>query len=93
MSGKRKYRSTVTIFKEILEVIYRNREASISKISVEANIPHSRLKGLLERMVSAGIVREMENGNRRTYTLTEKGRKMLIMLDEVQSFLSTLGLI
>ena len=90
---QRKHRSSLIIFKEILEVIKRNREATISRIATEANIPHSRLKKQLERMIKAGVIKEINSEGRRYYNLTEKGEKVLRMLKEIESFLSTLGLI
>ena len=93
MSGEKKHRSTLIIFKEILEAIDGNSEATISRISIEANVPYSRLKKQLEKMVKAGVVQEVENEGKKTFSLTVKGRKVLEMLKEIESFLSTLGLI
>lgn len=90
---ERKHRSSLMIFKEILEAIDNHGETSISRISILANVPYSRLKIQLERMVKAELIVEINSGGSRVYRLTEKGKKTLRMLKEVYSFLESLGLI
>jgi len=95
MNGNRKrHRTSLDILRDVLEVIDKNGEATITRIASEANVPHSRLKGLMNRLVNAGVVEEVMNDDgRRLYSLTEKGIRVLTTLRDLRSFLSALGLI
>jgi len=93
MAMSKKHRSALIIFKEILEAVNSCNEATISKIAVMANVPYSRLKKQIEKMVKAGLLAESDDSGRRTYSLTPKGRRVLSMLRDMESFLSSLGLI
>ena len=90
-----KYRPAVSILKAILEAIESGEGANITQIGVAANISYSRLRKKLEELREAGII-EVANpkGNGgRDYVLTDKGRKALMKLQELTSFLESLGLI
>ena len=90
-----KYRSAVSILIAILETIDTQETANITQISVTANISYSRLREKLKELTEAGII-EVANPRQdggRNYALTEKGRKALIKLRELVSFLGSLGLI
>ncbi len=90
-----KYRSAVSITLAILETIYLNGGANISQLSIQANVPHSRLRVRLGELTEEGIITEKKSRRSysKTYHLTEKGLKSYRRLNELVPFLSSLGLI
>jgi predicted transcriptional regulator len=90
-----KYRPTVSILLAILETIHEGRGANISQIATRANISHARLKIKLDDMMRAGLVEESNSPREgvRMFELTAKGREALFTLQELTSFLSSLGLL
>lgn len=90
-----KYRHTVAILQAVLECLEESGGATISQISLDANVSHSRLQDRLDRLLEAGVVRE-EPANRKgttIYCLTPKGREVLLKMKEYTSSLASLGLI
>ena len=87
-----KYRPDIIIIRDILNAIDESG-AYISTIVSKANIPHDRLKVKLRRMIEAGLIYEVNEGDRRKYCLTRKGLEAKIRINEIVLFLQELGLI
>ena len=90
-----KYRTSIAITLSMLETIYKNDGASISMISMHANIPHIRLKEKVNELISNGLIvqNSSSRSRKKKYLLTEKGKKAYFRLRELLPFLSSLGLI
>lgn len=88
----RKYRSRVGILLSILEAIHRKEYATITEIIIRANIPHDRLKNILDRLIEKGYVQCVEKGDRRFYTLTSKGYILMNELRKIRDLMMGLGL-
>lgn len=59
----------------VLNALKHNRRMSLADISVECNIPESKLRSTVERLTEAGIVDGIGNGRGRVYVLSAKAYK------------------
>jgi len=88
----RRYRSRVGILLSILETIHREEYATITEIVVKANIPHDRLKIILDRLLREEYVELIEERDRKYYTLTPSGYKLMRELQKIKRLMDELGL-
>ncbi|MFQ6137296.1 MAG: archaellum operon transcriptional activator EarA family protein [Candidatus Hydrothermarchaeales archaeon] len=89
----RKYRSNILITMAILETIDDNGLVNVRRLMMHANVPHPRLKSKMDELLSLGLVTQsIENEGCKLYTLTDKGRRILLKMREFFSFLTYMGL-
>lgn len=90
-----KYRPTISILQAILESVDGESGATISQISVDANVSHSRLQDKIEELLEADILEEnpAERKGSSIYVLTPKGKQALLKIREFTSFLSSFGIL
>jgi len=89
--GKR-HRSRLGILLDILKSIRELDEAPITSIITYANVPHDRLKRILERLVEGGYIKRMRRDNRVMYVLMPKGLELIRELEKIKDMLEGLGL-
>ncbi|MCL5963270.1 MAG: winged helix-turn-helix domain-containing protein [Candidatus Thermoplasmatota archaeon] len=78
-----KYRSSVRIYVDILEVIISDESVGPTKILYKSNLSSSRLKKYLLKLIDLGLIECTKNGDKLYYRITEKGIKYL---DEFRKF-------
>ena len=86
----RVYRGTVSIIHDILEIIMKHGDVSISFLIREANIPYVRLKPLIDKLAKSGYIRILEFSKR--IVITKKGKQLLAQLKIVKKTLSDMGI-
>jgi len=85
---RRKYRSQAGIILDILETLAREGPQPATRLMYTANVPYSRLREALLRLLDEGLVEE--TGDRR-YSITERGREALAVLRDARRVLESLG--
>ena len=85
---RRKYRSQAGIILDILETLAREGPQPATRLMYTANVPYSRLRETLLRLLDEGLVEE--TGDRR-YRITERGREALAVLRDARRVLENLG--
>ncbi len=88
----RKYRSRIGILYDILRAIYTSETAAITTIIMEANIPHNRLKKIINSLLREGYITEKEIDGTIIYKLTPKGYRLMKDLERLKGLLEGLGL-
>jgi|Deesub1362B_J571_1020462.scaffolds.fasta_scaffold00004_391 predicted transcriptional regulator len=87
-----KYRPDILIIRDILNSIDEDG-TTISLIVNRAKIPHDRLKNKISQMMKSGLVIELNDGGKRKYFLTDRGKHAKIRINEMIIFLKELGFI
>jgi predicted transcriptional regulator len=75
-------RSSVVIYWEILKVLSFGSQGP-TKLSASANVPFNRLPDYLGPLLSKGLVRKDQEGDRDVYAITPEGMAVLNDLDRV----------
>jgi len=88
----RRYRTKVTLYYEILRSVRDRGTAQPTRIMYDVNLPYSKLKEMLEEMVSKGLLAERREGKSVEYSITEEGLRLLVKLEDVLWSLRRLGL-
>ncbi|NIQ06774.1 MAG: hypothetical protein GWO20_13910 [Candidatus Korarchaeota archaeon] len=88
---RKEYRSHVGVILAILQSVSSHNGIGITKLMLEANLPHKRAKNYLERLVTEGYVKTEEEGGRSLYKMTKEGREFLRSLEWTKSFFENLG--
>ncbi len=89
---ERKHRTRLGILLEVLETINSLGEASITEIITHANIPHNRLKKILDGLVRKKYVAERTKNRRKLFALTPKGFELMRQLEHLKRIIEGLGL-
>lgn len=63
-----------------------------TRLLYAANLSHERLQEYLGDLKTKGLVVETAPSERKTYQLSEPGRKLLIELERIRSFMNDFGL-
>ena len=92
MIKKSRYRSRLAILVEILRVLCSDRRIPVSRICEYVNIPYDRLKPLLDRLETHGLIQLKNSGRVKTYIISEKGVKELYKLEKALEVLRVLEL-
>ncbi len=88
----RRYRTKVSLYYEILKSVRDRGSAQPTRIMYDVNLPYSKLKEMLEEMVSKGLLEERKRGKVLEYFITEEGLRLLVKLEDVLWSLRRLGL-
>lgn len=75
----------------ILNVISSHGELGITKIMLEANLPHERAEDYLEKLKEEGYIKTKQESGRDLYIITDEGREFLRSLKWTKSFFDNLG--
>jgi predicted transcriptional regulator/KaiC/GvpD/RAD55 family RecA-like ATPase len=87
---ERKKRSKYDIYAEIMEVVVRKSECSLTRISYGANLPLGRLKKTLDLLVSHGFLQEAVADDDIIYRATKWGLGFLETYRRMRKFLAAL---
>lgn len=87
-----RHRSRIGILLNILETINKYDHVIVTEIIREANIPYERLAPILDRLTERGYIRPVDRGNRKYYTLTPNGYKLMQELRKLKHLIEELGL-
>lgn len=89
---KRKHRPKIVILYDILKTIREHDGATVSEIILHANIPHDRLKKILNSLLEKRIIERINRRGRILYVLTVEGYKLFCELEKIKRILDSLGL-
>lgn len=92
-----KYRSSTQLLIKTLETVdYAGREGiGITSITTKSNVCHSRLKKLMSKILSTGLVTEIVTDSKREgkfYVITDKGQMFLEEYKKFYNFAKDFGL-
>ena len=92
-----KYRSSTQLLIKTLETVeYAGREGiGITSVITKSNVCHSRLKKLMLKIVSTGLVAEIRPDSKREgkfYVITDKGQMFLEEYKKFYTFAKDFGL-
>jgi predicted transcriptional regulator len=82
-----KKRNRYEIYLDVLNAVRRKGYTTITRISYSAQLPVDRTKKIVDFLVSKGLLKEEEMGDRRIYRLTERGGAFLEALKTVRKFI------
>lgn len=89
MSDERR-RTKYDIYADMVEVIARKGQCSLTRISYGANMPVDRAKKTLEFLVSRGFIREVDVGSGKQYRVTKWGLEFLETFKNMRKFFAAL---
>ncbi|MEM2127174.1 MAG: winged helix-turn-helix domain-containing protein [Candidatus Bathyarchaeia archaeon] len=82
-----KKRNRYEIYLDILDAVRRKGSTTITRISYSAQLPVDRSKKMVDFLVSKGLLKEEDMGDRKVYRLTERGGAFLEALKTVRKFI------
>lgn len=80
-------RTKYEIYLDVLETVRRKGTCPITRISYGAGIPVDRTKKVVRLLVSRGLLREENVGDKRLYRITTRGGEFLEALRTVRKFI------
>jgi predicted transcriptional regulator len=83
-------RNRIEILRDILEVLKRQNNIRLIRISYGANLPFDRAKKLVETLTATGLVGINKNGETITYYITSRGLEFLEVQKKMFGFLEEL---
>ena len=83
-------RNRIGILADILEVVKRQRNIRLIRISYGANLPFDRAKKMLESLNSSGLVSITKTDDIITYNITTRGLEFLEVHKKMLGFLEDL---
>jgi predicted transcriptional regulator len=92
MTGPQRYRSKGRIFVDILRAVQESGAAKVTHILYKANLSHDRLTKYLAQLEDSGLVVRAQEGDRASYSITEKGIKFMAEFRRMEEFADAFGL-
>lgn len=86
------YRSKARIFADILRAIAADRETKPTHILYKANLSYDRLTKYLGMLEANGLISKNSEGEKTSYSITDKGRYFLQEFRKVEDFTTAFGL-
>ena len=88
------YRNRQKIVGDVLTITQdANRSGiAVTKLCQKGNLSHSRLRNLLSKLTSSGLINKIECDGRNIFVITEKGRMFLAEYKKFNEFASDFGL-
>lgn len=83
-----KKRTRYEIYSDVLEAVRRKGKISITKLSYSVQMPVDRTKHVVNLLVSKGLLKEENIGDKKIYRLTERGGALLEALRRVRKFMN-----
>jgi predicted transcriptional regulator len=91
-AGRSPKRSKADLFARVLEVITQHPEGvRITKLSYGVGVPVDRLRQLVQRLCSYGLVMRSENKDGIMYSATKRGLEFLDTYWKMKGFLEEFG--
>jgi len=81
-------RTKYEIYFDMLESVRRKGKISITKLSYSVQMPVDRTKRVVNLLVSKGLLKEDNIGDKKFYRLTERGGVLLEALRTVRKFMN-----
>jgi len=81
-------RTKYEIYFDMLESVRRKGKISITKLSYSVQMPVDRTKRVVNLLVSKGLLKEENIGDKKFYRLTERGGALLEALRTVRKFMN-----
>ncbi|MEM1506661.1 MAG: winged helix-turn-helix domain-containing protein [Candidatus Bathyarchaeia archaeon] len=82
-----KKRTRYEIYFDVLDAVRRKGAITITRLSYSVQLPVDRTKRVVNFLVSRGLLREENVGDRKVYRLTERGGAFLEALKTVRKFI------
>jgi predicted transcriptional regulator len=92
MTEPQKYRSKGRIFADILQAVQGSGAAKVTHILYKANLSHDRLTKYLAQLEDSGLIVRALDGDRTSYSITEKGVKFMVEFRRMEEFADAFGL-
>ncbi|MEM3832425.1 MAG: winged helix-turn-helix domain-containing protein [Thermoprotei archaeon] len=89
---RKQLRSRVGIVRDVLKTINEEGKTPITRIMYGSRLPYDRLITMLDYLVKKGLVKKIEDNEKKYYILTEKGMKLLDEIERLQKILDKFGL-
>jgi predicted transcriptional regulator len=80
-------RTRYDIYLDVLETVRRKKAVSITRLSYGAGLPVDRTRKIVEFLISRGLLKAVNIGDRQHYRLTERGGEFLQALKTVKKFI------
>ena len=80
-------RTRYDIYLDVLEAIRRKKACSITRLSYGAGLPVDRTRKIVEFLISRGLLKTINLGDRPHYRITERGGEFLQALKTVKKFI------
>ncbi len=90
-SGTPRRREATDLYATVLEVVKRYHGAArITRVSYGAGMPVDRLRSLVERLVSLGLLKTEDLDGRPVYDITPRGQEFLSTYWKMRGFIEVL---
>lgn len=83
-------RTKYDIYADVVEIIVRKGQCSLTRISYGANMPVDRTKRILSFLVAHGFINEVTIGNAKKYRTTKWGLEFLETFKRMRKFFAAL---
>lgn len=80
-------RTKYEIYMDVLQTVRRKGACPITRLSYGAGLPVDRTKKVVKFLVSQGLLKEINVGEKRLYRVTERGGEFLEALRTVRRFI------
>ncbi|NCN86786.1 winged helix-turn-helix transcriptional regulator [archaeon] len=87
-----KKRTKTEITKDILEIIKKKKQISITPLIYKSNLSNNSIKKYLTELIEKELVEEKISKTKKTYELTTKGIKFLEDYEQIRIFADSYGL-
>lgn len=88
----KEYRGRIRIIHDILHAVSREPGIGTTRLLFHSNLSHDRLIEYVADLRAKGMLEERDAEGRKTFHLTEKGRRFLVEVAKIQSFMADFGL-
>lgn len=88
----KEYRSRNRILLDLLRAVKAEPGIGTTRLLFLANLSHDRFQEYVGEAVGRGLLLETPQGDRKTYTVTENGQRLLAELDRVERFMADFGM-
>ncbi len=91
---KERYRSRVSIIVDVLKAVESedNEDQRLTHIMSKANLPYNRFSTILSELVSKGLIAEKGSSEKKSYTLTQRGKKYIQEYEKFKKLSEAFGL-
>ncbi len=84
-------RSRLGIIRDILKTVNEEGKTPITRIMYGARLPYDRLDSILNDLMKKGLIKKIDDNERKYYVITEKGIKLLDEIERLEKILDRLG--
>lgn len=87
----KEYRGRIRIIHDILHAVNQEPGIGTTRLLFLSNLSHDRLVDYLTELKTKGLVEE-RGDPKKSYHVTDKGRRLLVEVAKIQSFMADFGL-